>query len=93
MAKVIGEFFGNVKKGWDALTYVSPEEKARRQAAYEKWREEERIKAAEEAMRRKAAEQYAKDTKLVYDSLIMQGFSEEEALELSKGMRISMEED
>lgn len=85
MAKVVNTIIEGVKGGWKALTYVSPEEKERRRIAYEKWCEQERI--------RMAAEQFAKDVKLLYDSLIDQGFSEEEALELSKGMRIDMDKE
>lgn len=93
MAKVVNTIIEGVKGGWKALTYVSPEEKERRRVAYEKWCEQERIRMAAEAERRKAAEQFAKDVKLLYDSLIDQGFSEEEALELSKGMRIDMDKE
>ena len=93
MAKTVKGFFSNVKKGWDIVTYVSPEEKERRRIEYEKWCEEERAKRAAEAEREQAAERYAKDVKLVYDALIAQGFEDSEALELAKGVRITDEED
>ena len=91
MAKVVNAIVDGVKGGWKALTYVSPEEKERRRIAYEKWCEQERIRLAAEAERSNAAEQFARDVKLLYDSLIDQGFTEEEALTLARGMRIDMD--
>ena len=92
MASVVNNFFEKVKTGWNELTYVSPEEQEKRRIEREKRLELERIRREEEAARDRAAERFAKDAKLLYDSLIDEGFTEEQAIQLAKGMRISMEE-
>lgn len=93
MANVVSNFFEAVDAGWKAITYVSPEEQEKRRIAREQRLEQERIRREEDAARERAAERFAKDAKLLYDSLIDEGFTEEQAIQLAKGMRISMDEE
>lgn len=71
-----------IKKWWADVTYVSPEEQERRKVAKE-------MKEARE----RAAARYAEDARMLYDAFIDEGFTEEEALELTKGMQIVNEEE
>lgn len=71
-----------LKKWWANFTYVDPAEQERRKIARE-------MREARE----KAAARYAEDARMLYDAFIDEGFSEEEALELTKGMRIRNEEE
>ena len=71
-----------IKKWWANFTYVDPAEQERRKVAREMREARER-----------AAARYAEDARMLYDAFIDEGFSEEEALELTKGMRITDEEE
>lgn len=87
------KFCTGVKQLWHDLTYVSPEEQERRRQEREKEAELRRIAMEKYEARKIAAEKFARNKRIMMDALTEEGFTDEEALELVKGVDIYDEEE